>query len=173
MSIKDKRWFKAIVKIAPGIATALGGPFGGLAATVLKEITGMDEAGIEKAIAEGDPNIFLQLKQAELAFDIKLKELDLRADELEYKDTADARAMRVSTQDWTPAVLTGIALTFFFALSYAVLNSLEIVQQNESFIMFLFGCASSWVTQGLNFFLGSSRGSQRKTDMLAAADPIK
>jgi hypothetical protein len=168
MALKDRKWFQAVLKIAPGIATAIGGPFGGLAATVLKEVTGLDEAGIEKAIADGDPNIFLQLKQAEQAFDVKLKELELDREALEYKDLADARAMRVATKDWTPAILTGVSLTFFFALSYAVLTSLEIVSQNESFVMFLFGVASSWVTQGLNFFLGSSKGSQRKTDMLAS-----
>jgi hypothetical protein len=169
MSLKDKKWFQAVLKIAPGIATAIGGPFGGLAATVLKEVTGLDEAGIEKAIADGDPNIFLQLKQAEQAFDVKLKELELDREALEYKDLADARARQVAMRDWTPAVLTGISLTFFFALSYSVLTSLEIVTENESFVMFLFGVASSWVTQGLNFFLGSSKGSQRKTDMLAGA----
>lgn len=169
MALKDKKWFKAIMKIAPGIATAIGGPFGGLAATVLKEVTGMDEAGIEKAIAEGDPNVFLQLKQAEQAFELKLKELDIRVEELQYADVADARARQIAMKDHTPAILTGVALTFFFALSYSVLTSLEIVQQNEAFVMFLFGAASGWVTQGMSYFLGSSKGSQRKTDMLAGA----
>jgi hypothetical protein len=169
MSIKDKKWFRAVLKIAPGIATAIGGPFGGLAATVLKEVTGLDEAGIEKAIADGDPNIFLQLKQAEQAFELKLKELDLRIDELEFKDAADARARQIAMKDQTPAILTGVALVFFFALSASVLYNLEIVNANQSFVMFLFGAASGWVTQGMSYFLGSSKGSQRKTDMLAGA----
>jgi hypothetical protein len=159
------------MKIAPGIATAIGGPFGGLAATVLKEVTGMDEAGIEKAIAEGDPNIFLQLKQAEQAFDIKLKELDIRIEELQYADVADARARQIAMKDNTPAILTGVALTFFFALAATVLWNLDIVQANESFVMFLFGAASGWVTQGMSYFLGSSKGSQRKTDILASGAP--
>lgn len=168
MGLKDKKWFQAIMKIAPGIATAVGGPFGGLAATVLKEVTGLDEAGIEKAIAEGDPNIFLQLKKAEQEFTVKLKELDIKVEELEYADIASARARQVAMKDHTPAILTGVALTFFFLLSATVLYNLDIVQANQAFVMFLFGAASGWVTQGMSYFLGSSKGSQRKTDILAA-----
>jgi hypothetical protein len=167
MKLKDRKWFKAIMKVAPTLAAALGGPFGGLAASVLKDITGLDQAGAEKAIAEGNPEIFAQLKAAEQAFEVKLKELDIKREELAYEDIADARARQLATRDWVPAVLTAIALTFFFWLAYSILNALEIVQENESFIMYLLGVASAWVTQGYNFFLGSSKGSQRKTDLLA------
>lgn len=167
MGIKDKRWFQAVMKVAPTIATALGGPFGGLAASVLKEVTGLDEAGVEKAIAEGNPEIFLQLKTAEQAFELELERIGVRKEELGYADTADARARQLASKDWTPAVLTGVALTFFFALSASVLYNLEIVQENESFVMFLFAASMNWVTMGMGFFLGSSKGSQRKTDILA------
>jgi hypothetical protein len=167
MGLKDKRWFQAIMKIAPTIAAAVGGPFGGLAATVLKEVTGLDQADIEKAIAEGDPAIFLKLKAAEQAFELELERIGVRKEELGYADIADARARQMAMKDHTPAILTGVALTFFFALSGSVLYNLDIVQANQAFVMFLFGAASGWVTQGMSYFLGSSKGSQRKTDLLA------
>ena len=107
MGLKDKKWFQAIVKIAPGIATAIGGPFGGLAATVLKEVTGLDKAGVEKAIAEGDPNIFLQLKTAEQKFEIELERIGLEREALEYGDIDSARARQMAMKDHTPAILTG------------------------------------------------------------------
>ena len=165
MALKDKKWFQAVMKVAPVIATAVGGPFGGLAANVLKSVTGLDEAGIEKAIAEGDPNIFLQLKKAEQEFAVKLKELDIKVDELEYKDISDARARQIAMKDHTPAILTAVALAFFFMLSWSVLKNLDIVQTNMEFVMFLFGAASGWVTQGMSYFLGSSAGSKRKTEL--------
>ena len=167
MGIKDKKWFQAIMKIAPSIATAIGGPFGGLAATVLKEVTGLDQAGVEKAIAEGSPDIFLQLKQAEQAFELELERIGLERDALEFGDIDSARARQMAMKDHTPAILTGVALTFFFVLSGSVLYNLDIVQANQAFVMFLFGAASGWVTQGMSYFLGSSKGSQRKTDLLA------
>jgi hypothetical protein len=166
--IKGKKWFQALMKVAPAIATAVGGPFGGLAASVLKEVTGLDEAGVEAAIAEGSPDIFLKLKEAEQRFALEMERIGLDREALEYADISDARKRQVELKDNTPAILTGVALTFFFVLSGAVLYNLEVVTESESFVMFLFGAASGWVTQGMSYFLGSSKGSQRKTDIIAA-----
>jgi hypothetical protein len=59
-------------------------------------------------------------------------------------------------------------LTFFFTLSFAVLYNLDIVQgESKDFAFYLFGVASGWVTQGMSFFLGSSKGSKDKTDIMA------
>jgi hypothetical protein len=167
MALKDKKWFKAAAKVAPWLLDALPGPWGGVAGAILSRVTGTDEAGIEKAIAEGDPEIFAKLQEGERLFKLEMEKLGVKREELEYKDIADARARQLATKDWVPAVLTAVALTFFFWLAYSILNALEIVQENESFIMYLLGVASAWVTQGYNFFLGSSKGSQRKTDLLA------
>ena len=97
-----------------------------------------------------------------------MADLKITEEELVYADVADARAMRISTKDWTPAILTGIALTFFFTLSFAVLYNLEIVQgDTKDFAFYLFGVASGWVTQGMSFFLGSSKGSKFKDELAA------
>jgi hypothetical protein len=170
MGLKDKKWFKSVVKFAPTIAAALGGPLAGAGISAITSALGLPkdapDAEIEAAFEQATPADFLALKAQEQEFIKTMEELGLKRDELEFDDIKDARAMKVSTKDPVPAVLTGVALTFFFGLSAAVLTSLDIVQQNESFIMFLFGAASGWVTQGMNFFLGSSRGSQRKTDAM-------
>ena len=168
MALKDKKWFKVIKDLAPKVATALGGPYAGLAGAVLEAVTGKQEHEIEEAIAKGDPNIFAELKKAEIEFDLKMAEIGLKEEQLVYGDIADARARQIAMKDHTPAILTAVALTFFFALSASVLYNLDIVQENQAFVMFLFGAASGWVTQGMSYFLGSSKGSQRKTDILAA-----
>jgi len=170
MGLKKKKWFQTLMTIAPKVATALGGPIGGMAMNVLKEALGMPdatEAEIEKKIAEGSPETFLALKKAQQEFDAKMREFDIKEDQLVFGDIADARARQLEMKDHTPAILTGVALTFFFALSASVLYNLEIVQANQSFVMFLFGAASGWVTQGMSYFLGSSQGSARKTAILA------
>lgn len=172
MALKDKKWFQAIVKFAPTIATALGGPLAGAGMAAIKEALNLPEdateAQIEAAFERATPADFIALKDQEHKFIVTMEELGIKRDELEFKDIADARARQVAMKDWTPAILTGIALTFFFTLSFAVLYNLEIVQgDTKDFAFYLFGVASGWVTQGMSFFLGSSKGSQRKTDMLA------
>ena len=165
--VKDKKWFQAIQKVAPKIAGALGGPFGGLAENVLEEVLGMNSDAAMDEIAAGNPEIFKQLKDAEMAFEEHMRDADIREQDLYLQDVKDARSMRVATDDWTPAVLTALAIVFFGVLSYAILWNSAVVDGNEKFVWYLLGAANGLVVQGFNFFLGSSRGSQRKTDMMA------
>jgi len=165
--VKDKKWFQAIQKVAPKIAGALGGPFGGLAENVLEEVLGMNSDAAMDEIAAGNPEIFKQLRDAELAFEEHMRDADIREQDLYLEDVADARAMRVATSDYTPAILTGLAVAFFGTMSYAILWDSAVVAGNEKFVWYLLGAANGLVVQGFNFFLGSSRGSQRKTDLMA------
>lgn len=165
--VKDKKWFQALQKIAPKIAGALGGPFGGLAENVLEEVLGINSDQAMESIAAGDPETFAKLRMAEIEFDERMRELDIEEQDLYLDDVADARAMRTANKDYTPAVLTGLAIVFFGILSYAILWDSAVVSGNEKFIWYLLGAANGLVVQGFNFFLGSSRGSQRKTDILA------
>lgn len=170
MGLKKKKWFQTLMTIAPKVAAGLGGPVAGLAMNTLKNALGMPdatEAEIEKRIAEGSPETYLALKKAAQDFDVKMRDFDIKEDQLEYADTADARARQLATKDRTPAILTATAITFFGFLAYSILGELDIVEPNEKFVWYLLGSAQAWVTQGFNFFLGSSKGSQRKTDLLA------
>lgn len=167
MGLKDKKWFQAIAKIAPKVAGALGGPFGGLAESVLESVLGTNVAGVEAMVAEGNPEVFLKLKAAELEMEARMAELDISEQDLYLKDVADARAMKIATKDWTPAVLTSLSIFFFGFITYAILFDAAVVDSNEKFIWYLLGAANGLVVQGFNFFLGSSRGSQRKTDLMA------
>ena len=175
MALKDKKWFQAIVKFAPMVAESLGGPLAGLGMSAIKEALNLPadstEKDIEKAIERATPADFIRLKEANNKFLATMKELDIKADQLAYEDIDSARSRQMAMKDNTPAILTGVALTFFFALSASVLYNLDIVQENQAFVMFLFGAASGWVTQGMSYFLGSSKGSQRKTDILANGKP--
>jgi len=165
--LKDRKWFQALMGIAPTIASALGGPFAGLAVNTIKKATGLEgEVDLEAAITAGDPEVLLALKSAEQQFELELEKLGLEKERLEYDDRKDARARQMATKDKTPAILTGIALTFFFGLTVAVLYNAGIVEAHESFVMYLFGVASGWVTQGMSFHLGSSKGSKDKTEIL-------
>jgi len=165
--VKDKKWFQALKKVAPKIAGALGGPFGGLAENVLEEVLGSNSDQAMEDIAKGNPEVFERLRLAEIEFNERMRELDIKEQDLYLDDVADARAMRIATKDYTPAVLTGLAVLFFSVMAYAILWDAAVVDGNEKFVWYLLGTGNALLIQCYNFFMGSSNGSQRKTDLLA------
>ena len=66
--------------VAPTLGTALGGPMGGMAANMISEVLGVPNTpkAIEKGIAEATPEQMLELKKAEQAFEVQMKELRSR-----------------------------------------------------------------------------------------------
>lgn len=167
MGVKDKKWFKAVQKIAPKIAGALGGPFGGLAENVLESVLGMGSEQAMEEVAKGNPEVFAKLKLAEIEMEARMRDFDIKEQDLYLKDVADARARQIATKDSVPAILTFTAILFFGFLAYAVIYGVGVLDENEKFLWYLLGSANAFVVQGFNFYLGSSKGSQRKTDMLA------
>jgi hypothetical protein len=166
MSVKDKKWFQALLKIAPGIATALGGPFGGLATNVLKQVTGLDEASVEKAIIEGDPSVFESIKKAELEFQVQMEKLKLDREALDYEDIKSARERHIQTKDAMPAVLAVLAWVQWAAIIVILFfgNNLEILQTPEQreVLMFVLATTQAIVIGAFQFYHGSSRGSRIK-----------
>ena len=76
-------------EIAPTIGTALGGPVGGAAASMLADVLGCDPTPqkIEKALAQATPEQLAEIKKAELDFEVRMKELEVDVFALETKDT--------------------------------------------------------------------------------------
>jgi hypothetical protein len=176
--LKDKKWLQALGKVAPKIATALGGPFAGMALGAVGEALGLDskptEADIKRLVAEGNPETFLALRKAEQAFEIRMRELDIEEKDLAYKDTGGAREMHIALQDKTPTVLATVIFTIFGGITGAILwgmisQNLAIDPVTEKFLYFLFGLVGSWVGQVVSFYFGSSKGSLVKTIQQAEA----
>lgn len=117
--MSDFDW-KAIVRtVAPGIATALGGPLAGMAVKVLGDKLGIDDAtqeSVAAAIRGATPDDLLKIKQAEHEFQTKMRELDIRVEEISAADRASARDMQVQTRARTPAVLSWIIVTATLSL---------------------------------------------------------
>jgi hypothetical protein len=167
-NIKDKKWFQSIQKIAPKVAAGLAGPFGWLAEDVLSEVLGIPAAEVEAKLAEGNPEIFLKLKEVEKRFEERMREFDIQEQDLYLKDVQSARDMHKANKDYVPAILTFLAIILFGFMSYAILFDAGIItQENEKFVFYLLSTGNSLVIMGYSFYLGSSKGSQRKTDILA------
>ena len=99
--------------VAPSLGAAMGGPIGGVASKVIAEVLGCapEPKAIDKAMREAGPEELVRIREAELKFEAKMKEMDVDIFELETKDKQDART-HFST-DWT-ARLIGIVMVVFF-----------------------------------------------------------
>lgn len=93
---KDKGWVKTLAKVAPGIATALGTPLAGVAVSMATQalgIDGGDEASLAAAVASGDTETLLKLKQVEKDFLKEMRRLDVDIFKAEVADRSSARTM--------------------------------------------------------------------------------
>jgi len=155
--------------VAPTLALAIPGPFGGLAANVLRGVFGTDdESAIEKELASGNPDALVKLKTAEKELQAKMRELDIAEEDLYLKDRQDARALAKATSIWPQLALTGTAIFAFGAVLYVlVLQSQIIPVENKDLVIFLVGQLSIFTGMGFSFFLGSSKGSKEKTAISA------
>jgi CDP-diglyceride synthetase len=149
--------------IAPAVATAVGGPLGGLAISAIADKFGVADSvdAVAKAIA-GDP----QAAQ-------KLAELDLRQFELENADRDSARHMQetaLNQEDkYAKHFIYNFAwfwsvgsMAYFFAVTFGTVPSSG-KDFGNIILGFLLGTAVATI---ISFFYGSSKSSKDKTDAL-------
>jgi len=159
--------------VAPTVATAIGGPFGGMAASFVLEKLGVETDGTDPAIqletlaASANPELLFKIKQADIDFKAKMAELGVKETELEIKDRDSARTM-AATQGIAPQmILSGIyTLGYFILVGVSFSGSINIPDELRT----EFTAAMSFLTgiqlQIMNFWFGSSAGSAAKTDLL-------
>lgn len=166
MSFSDKAK-QIIASVAPLIGTAIGGPFGALAGTLVHQAlgTGGDDKALEAAITSGDPEALLKLKTASQEFDVRMKELGITEDQLRFQDTANARAREIALKDHTPAILAySVTLGFFGTLGFMLVNG-KPETGGDALLVMLGSLGTAW-TAIVGYYYGSSMSSRRKDDAL-------
>lgn len=159
-----------LFKLAPTAATLMTGPLGGMAVDALGKALGIDGATqdkIKEVITSGNmtPEQIAAIKKVDGDLQVKLKELDIRLEELQANDRASARNMFSETRSWVPAALSVITVCgFFFMLLGAAANWFELT--GSDVMMLLLGVLARETASVYQFWLGSSSGSQRKTDLM-------
>jgi hypothetical protein len=180
---KGKKWLNVLKRVAPTLATALGGPLAGAAAQAISmAITGRadtPEEQLEELINSGDYETLLKLKVADNEFKLKMEELGLkreelalRKDEMVYDDMDSARKRHMDVKDKEPARLAYMAMLVFAILVAMVITRSEMFEQSQFatvIVSTIIGAAISWVDKAYNFFLGSSKGSSDKTKAMTDA----
>lgn len=141
--------------VAPTLGSALGGPLGGMASKVICEVLDCDNSpkAINNAIQSATPEQMMELKKAEQAFEVQMKELDVDVFKLEVQDKQDARGK--FSKDWTARIM-GIATVGGF-LGYIFLVTIQPPEQNsEALINLVLGYLGGLASAVISFYFGAS-----------------
>ena len=163
-------WKDTLGKLAPTVASALGGPLAGVAVSAIGELFGISEPTQDKikvAIENGSltGEQISGLRQFELKLKSEEAERGFKYAELEYKNTDSARQMKVATGSVFPEVLSAlITLGFFGILAWMMYKPSAIDSQPLLIMLGSLGAAFGAV---INFWLGSNKGSDRTKELLA------
>lgn len=167
-------WLKTI---APLIGTALGGPFGGVAASFLADKLGIESKTVEavtSALSSGKmtPEQIAQIKLAEIDMVKWAGDNNVKLEQLAVQNTQGARDMQIATRSWVPASLALIITIGYLGILVGLMMGVLTVADNQVLLILIGALATGFGTV-LNFFLGSSHGSQSKDAMLAQSVPAK
>lgn len=168
-------WMKIIGTVAPWIGTALGGPLGGMAVEAAANALGISDkttAAVKQAISGATPEQMLALKNADQTFALNMQALGFKQvtdiEALAAGDRKDARDMQKSTRSWVPAALSVIITIGFLGLLTGMMTGYMKAEDNQAMLLML-GALGVAFGQVINFWLGSTSESSRKTELLAAA----
>lgn len=154
--------------VAPWIGTAIGGPFGAAAGTLLAKALGKkpeDQAGVEAAITTASPETLAAIKKADEDFQVQMTTLGVTKEQLELADVQNARAMEISTKDSTPRNLSYLLL--FFTGVIIAAEFFGWAKIDGTLAGTLIGYLISENKAVMTFWFGSSRGSQDKDATIA------
>lgn len=159
-----------LAKLAPTAATLLGGPLAGLAVNLIGEALGLKDAtkeSIMEVVQSGTmtPEQIAAIKTAEANIKIRLRELDIKVEEIHAADRDSARKMQIQNRSWIPAVLTVLTVGGFFWLLIGSARG-AFTLEGSDIMMLLLGVLARETAGVYAYWFGSSSGSAQKTEML-------
>lgn len=162
-------WLETLKSLAPTVATALGGPLAGAAVSALGSILGVEQPtqdAIARLFKDGQLSAdnLAEIRKLELKYQNDERERGFRYAELEFKNTADARDMQKQTRSYFPATLSTFVVIGFFGI---LITMLVYEYKPTEPLLIMLGALGAAFGAVVNFWLGSSHGSQRKDTLLS------
>lgn len=165
-------WTDVIKTVAPTLATALGGPFAGIATKWLAgKVIGDESASeedVERWVMSANPTQLLELKKADQAFALEMERAGIDLERIAAEDRSSARGMAIAT-GFGPQIILSVAYTGAYAMVLYLFMSGQVHVSDSHLGLFntILGILTVAQTQILNFWFGSSAGSKRKTEAMA------
>ncbi len=162
-------WLETLKALAPTVASALGGPLAGAAVSALGSIFGVEQPTqetIARLFKDGQLSAdnLAEIRKLELKYQNDERERGFRYSELEFKNTADARDMQKQTRSYFPATLSTFVTIGFFGI---LITMLVYEYKPTEPLLIMLGALGAAFGAVVNFWLGSSHGSQNKDAVLA------
>lgn len=172
-------WTKILGTVAPWIGTALGGPLGGMAVEAAASALGLTDKtvdAVKQAIGGATPEQMLALKNADQGFALQMQALGFKnmadMEAIAAGDRGNARGMQTAKPSPIPALLTCFVVGAFTA-TLVLLLKFDVPATNRDIVVYMIGQLSGGFTSALAFWLGTTRDSGRKTELLANSTPAK
>ena len=158
-------------QVAPTIASALGGPLGGIAYEVVSKVFNISSDSAKQMLEDGKmtSDQIAQVKVAEIQLKQMEEQLGLNFEQLAVQDRSSARAMESVTKSWVPPTLSLLVTVGFFGILSALMFGYA--QKSDELMIMLGSLGTAW-TGIISFYFGSSAGSQRKDELLHQSTPI-
>ena len=158
-----------LIKFAPTLAFAVGGPFAGAATkAVLSALDLKEDASdteIADALAIADPAAMKRLKEAEFVFKAKMKELDIDVFKLEVEDRDSARKLAAANGGLVQALLAALVISGYTAFVIALFIKPELENQ---ILLAAYGTLATAFGTVLGFYFGTTKSSSEKNAIIAA-----
>ena len=159
--------------IAPTIATAIGGPLGGLAYEAVSKVLGIPQDDAKKMLDDGKMSAdqIAQVKIAEIELKKTEEQLGLNFEALAVDDRKSARAMQTEVKSKLVPTLAIIIVVSFIGITIGTLMGYSHIE--SAMAGTLIGYLSAKAEQVVSFYFGSSSGSQAKDQMIYNSTPTQ
>ena len=172
-------WLATIKSIAPTVASALFGPFGGVAVAAVGEVLGLTDATKDKindVIARGQmtPEQAGKLRELELKYQADEKERGFKYAELSFKDRDSARQANVA--GGTQKMLFSLSVLLLIATlgcEMAVLFADVPPKADPLVVGRVLGLMDAVAMLVLSYWYGTTNGSAVKSELLAQSNPAR
>lgn len=164
-------WKDIVGSVAPGLATALGGPLAGAAVKVIADKVlgkpGATQDEVTAVLSTGSLSgeQIVALKSAEQQFQLELTKISADTEKAYLQDVQDARARQIAVKDTMPQTIFFLLLAVY-VLEFGVFVS-GIVPQDDfvrALLTRAFATVETGLTGAIAYFIGSSRGSKASGD---------
>lgn len=166
--------------IAPTVASALLGPFGGVAVSAIGSILGISDATTEKVskiFQDGKltPEQLSAIKELELKYKNDEAERDFKYADLAYKDRDSARRANVDggVQKHMFVMSVILLLITLGCEVWVLFNGYPDDKLPEMVVGRILGLMDAVCMMVLTYWYGTTNGSLAKTTMLANSTPAK
>lgn len=177
-------WKAAVSKVAPWLGAALGGPLGGAAGKLIASALGGDPTkatpdDLAKLVRDVTPEQLLALKQADQAFQLQLKQMDITErkdlEALAAQDRDSARKREMVVRDATPRILAYAVVAVWGLINgfllWAALHGKSLPVDMNAILMRVLGTLDAALTLALSYYFGSSASSHSKDELLYRSAP--